>query len=144
MSQTHVIVHAAGWLEGGLTASYEQFVLDLEMLEGMATFTAGLRVDDASLALDTIVQVGPGGSYMLTDHTLANFRLASYLSSLVDSRPHEARQSGSQTLLERANSVWKGWLSEYEEPPLDPAVHEAVRDYVLRRQRGDPAPALLR
>lgn len=144
LSNTHVIFHAAGWLEGGLTASYEQFVFDLEMLANLGAYAAGLVLDDASLALDTIAEVGPGGNYMLADHTLANFRLASFFSSLVDSRSYDSRLSnGGQTLLERAHTTWNCWLAEYEEPPIDPGVYEAVRDYVTRRERGEASRAVV-
>ncbi len=141
LSHTHVLPHAAGWLEGGLTADYEQFVLDLEMLAGLAAFLAGFPVDAESLALETIAAVGPGGNYLMAEHTLAHYRQVSHLSPLVDSRAYDAWWGdGARSPLQRANALWRRRLTEYEEPPLDPGLHEAVRDYVRRRQRGERQP----
>ncbi len=136
-SHTHVLPHAAGWLEGGLTAGYEQFVLDLEMLNGLAAFLGGYSVDPESLALETIADVGPGGSYLLTEHTLANYRRVSCLSSLIGCAGDAGAEADLRSLWQRANALWRRWLAEYAEPPIDPGLHEAVRDYVARRRRGE-------
>ncbi len=143
LSNVDFLLHAAGWLEGGLTASYEQFVLDLEMLETMERFLAGIPVNEETVALDTIAQVGPGGSFLMADHTLAHYRDALRLSPLLESRSYEAWQAeGAPTLTGRADSLWRSWLEEYQEPALDPAIEEAVREYVDRRKRGEIPPAV--
>ncbi|MHB1162039.1 MAG: trimethylamine methyltransferase family protein, partial [Chloroflexota bacterium] len=139
-SNVQMLLHAAGWLEGGVTASYEQFVLDLEMLASMERFLEGFRVDDESMALETVAQVGPGGSFLMADHTLANHRDAVRLSPLAESRPYDGWQAGgAPTLLERANALWKEWLRQYQSPSIDPALEEAVLEYVKRR-KGDLSP----
>ncbi|MGE5618344.1 MAG: trimethylamine methyltransferase family protein [Sphingomonadaceae bacterium] len=141
LSNTHMLLHAAGWLEGGVTASYEQFALDLEMLASMERFIEGIRVDGESLALDTVAQVGPGGSFLMSDHTLANYRDALRISPLVESRPYDGWQAeGAPTVLERANALWKEWLRQYQPPPIDPALEEAVLEYVRRRKAAHPSP----
>ncbi len=140
-SNVQFLLHAAGWLEGGLTASYEQFVLDLEMLETMERFLDGFPVDEEALALDTIAQVGPGGSFLMADHTLAHHRQSLRLSPLLESRTFDAWQAeGAPTLSRRAGSLWTEWLNRYQEPTLDPALEEAIGEYVERRKRGEPAP----
>ena len=140
-SNTHVLLHAAGWLEGGLTADFEQFVLDLDMLASMERLLAGFPVDEESLALDAIAATGPGGSFLMADHTLAHFRATNGTSPLLDSRPYDVwQEEGAANVLQRANALWKRWLKEYEEPAIDPALHEAIATYVARRKRGEPAP----
>lgn len=142
LSNVQFLLHAAGWLEGGLTASYEQFVLDLEMLEGMERFLAGIPVDDETVALGTIAQVGPGGSFLMADHTLAHHRGSLRRSPLLETRSYEAwRAEGFPTISGRANSLWPEWLKQYQEPSLDPALEEAIREYVERRKRGEPSTA---
>ena len=135
-SNVHFVVHAAGWLDGGLTAGYEQFILDLEMLETMERYLGGFPVDQEALAIDTIAAVGPGGSYLMTDHTLAHYRETVRTSPLTEIGLGE--ESESEVILRRANSIWKKWLHDYQEPPLDPALEEAARSYVERRKRGEP------
>ena len=138
LSNVHLLLQAAGWLEGGLTASYEQFVLDLEMLETMERFLAGFPVNEETMALDTIAGVGPGGSFLMEDHTLTHYRSSLRVSPLLETRGYEAWQAeGAPTLTQRANDLWREWLDRYEEPPLDPALEEAVREYVERRKRGE-------
>lgn len=137
-SNVQFLLHAAGWLDGGLVAGYEQFVLDLEMLETMERFLGGFPVGPEALAIDTVAAVGPGGSYLMTDHTLAHYRDAIHTSPLMEIGPSEnGRGDDSEVLLRRANSLWKKWLEDYQEPPIDPAVEEAARAYVERRKRGE-------
>jgi trimethylamine---corrinoid protein Co-methyltransferase len=139
LSNVHFLLHAAGWLDGGLTASYEQFVLDLEMIESMERFLGGFPVDAEALAVDTIAEVGPGGSYLLAGHTLDHFRGAVRMSPLLEDQPADGDEASiSSALLSRANARWREWLREYQEPSLDPAVEEAARDYVNRRKTGEP------
>ncbi|MES1150340.1 MAG: trimethylamine methyltransferase family protein [Dongia sp.] len=135
MGGVHLIEHAAGWLEGGLTASFEKLILDAEMLQMMRAFLNPIRIDEDSLGLDAIREVGPGGHFFGTGHTLARFEKAFYEPMLSDWRNFENWQDGgSKTGTERANAIWKELLRTYEPPPLDPAIAEALDAYVARRK----------
>lgn len=135
MGGVHLIEHAAGWLEGGLTASFEKLVLDAEMLQMMRSFLTPIPVDDGSLALETIGEVGPGGHFFGTTHTLARFETAFYEPMLSDWRNFETwSENGARSGTERANAIWKELLRTYEQPPLDPAVEEELEAFVARRK----------
>jgi len=139
LSNTHLLIQAAGWLEGGLTASYEQFALDLEMWEGMERFLAGLHVDGEAMALESMARVGPGGSFLMDEHTLAHYRDSIRASPLMETRGWDAwLADGARTVEQRAGDIWRRWLEEYQEPPIDAGVEEAVREYVERRKSGEP------
>jgi len=129
-------MHAAGWLDGGLTVSFEKFVLDLENLAMFTHFLDGFAVDDEALALDAIAEVGPGGHHLGTAHTQARFRTAFFPTTLADRQGHDAwLAAGGQDAAQRANGVWKGMLAAYEPPPLDSGTAEALDAYVARRER---------
>jgi trimethylamine--corrinoid protein Co-methyltransferase len=135
MGGVHLIEHAAGWLEGGLTASFEKLILDAEMLQLMRSFLDPLKIDEASLAFEAMQEVGPGGHFFGARHTLARFDQAFYEPLLSDWRNFENwSDSGARTGTERANAIWKELLRTYEQPPLDPAVDEALEAYVARRR----------
>jgi len=135
MGGVNLIEHAAGWLEGGLTASFEKLILDAEMLQMMRAFLNPIQIDEESLGLEAIREVGPGGHFFGTGHTLARFERAFYEPMLSDWRNFENWQdSGAKTGTERANAIWKELLRTYEAPPLDPAVAEALDAYVARRK----------
>src|SRR5262245_52086870 len=132
----HYVLHAAGWLDGGLTASYESMVLDAEMLEMTVRFFAGLPVDDERLALDVIGHVGAGGHFLGEEHTRRHFRAEFYYPTLADTEAYDAWvKKGSQDAHERATARWKKLLEGYREPKLDPAVAEALAEFVARRKR---------
>ena len=125
----------AGWLEGGLVASFEKMIIDAEMLQMMAAWMDGFSVDDSTLALDAVNEVGPGGHYFGTEHTLERYQTAFYQPLLSDwSNFENWRDRGSRDATQRANTIWKQLLSDYEPPDLDPAVKEALDDYVTRRK----------
>lgn len=135
MGGVHLIEHAAGWLEGGLTASFEKLVVDAEMLQMMRSFLDPIAVDEGSLAIDTISEVGPGGHFFGTSHTLARFENAFYEPMLSDWRNFENwSESGARTGTDRANAIWKELLRNYEQPPLDPAIDEELDAFVARRK----------
>jgi trimethylamine--corrinoid protein Co-methyltransferase len=135
MGGVHLIEHAAGWLEGGLTASFEKLILDAEMLQMMRSFLDPLAVDAETRALDTIRDVGPGGHFFGAQHTLARFEHAFYEPMLSDWRNFENwSEGGAKTGTERANTIWKELLRTYEHPPLDPAIGEELEAYVIRRK----------
>jgi len=136
MGGANLVNHAAGWLEGGLTASFEKLILDAEMLQMMAEYLRPIEVNDDELALDAIAEVGPGGHHFGTSHTLARYESAFYSPILSNRQNFEAwQEAGSIDTTRRANAVWKQLLQEYEQPELDPAIDDALVDYVQRRKR---------
>ena len=131
-----LLYQGAGWLEGGLTASFEKLILDAELLQQMALVLEPIAVSDEELGLDAIAEVGPGGHFFGSAHTLARFEHAFYQPMLSDWRNFEAwQEDGARTATERANRIWKQLLAEYEPPPLDPAAAEALDAFVERRKR---------
>ena len=136
MGGAHLINHAAGWLEGGLTASFEKLIIDAEMLQMMAETLRPIDLSDDELALDAIREVGPGGHHFGTAHTLARYESAFY-APMISSRENFERwqEAGSADAAQRANATWKQLLRDYEQPPLDPAIDEALVDYAERRKQ---------
>jgi trimethylamine---corrinoid protein Co-methyltransferase len=136
LARVNFVLHAAGWLEGGLTAGYEKFILDEQLLGMMHKFLQGLDLSANGLAMDSLRDVPPGGHHLGTEHTMRNFRTAFHRSDLFDYNSFEQWfEEGAQTAEERANAQVKKRLREYEAPPLDPAVDEALRDFIDRRKR---------
>lgn len=134
LARTNLVMHSAGWLDGGLTASYEKFIIDLENLALFATYLDGFEISPDSLALDMIAAVGPGGHHFGTPHTQARFKDAFYATSLADRQGYDAwLAAGAEDAATRANRIWKQMLAQYVAPPLDPAIAEALDDYVARR-----------
>ena len=132
----NLLYQGAGWLEGGLTASFEKLILDAELLQQMAEVLVPFPVDDESLGLDAIAEVGPGGHFFGTAHTLARFETAFYQPMLSDWRNFETwQEDGARTATERANRIWKQLLAEYVPPPLDPGAAEDLDAFVHRRKR---------
>lgn len=139
MAGSNFIYHAAGWLEGGLTMGYEKFVMDLDHCGMMLKMVAGLEVDEASFAREAYHEAGPGQAFFGTQHTLANFETANYVSDLPDAGPYETwLENGAETMEQRANGRWKQMLADYEAPAIDPAVDEALRDFMVRRKAAQP------
>ncbi len=136
MGGVNLLYQGAGWLEGGLTASYEKLILDAELLQMMAEVLQPLVVDEASLGFDAIADVGPGGHFFGTAHTLERYETAFYQPLLSDWRNFETWQAdGARTATERANVIWKQLLAAAVPPPMDPAVTEALDAFVARRKR---------
>ena len=136
MGGVSLLYQGAGWLEGGLTASFEKLIVDAEMLQMMAEVLVPFRVDDAEIGVEAMAEVGPGGHHFATSHTLERYESAFYRPIVSDWRNFETwHEDGARTATERANRVWKQLLADYEPPALDPARSEAVSDYVARRRR---------
>ena len=136
MGGANLVYHAAGWLESGLTASFEKLIVDAEMLQMMAEFLHPIEVNDDELALDAIAEVDPGGHHFGTAHTLARYEKAFYIPMLSSRQNFETwQEAGSQDAARRANATWKRMLAEYQRPPMDPAIEEALTDFVARRKR---------
>jgi trimethylamine--corrinoid protein Co-methyltransferase len=135
MGGGNFILHSAGWMEGGLTASFEKLALDVDLLQMVAEFLDPLPVDDATLGLEAIRDVGPGGHFFGTQHTQDRYRTAFYAPLISDWRNFQSwAEAGSPTAYDKANAVWKGALAAYEPPAIDPARAEAIEAFVARRK----------
>ena len=136
MAHTNFIMHAIGWLEGGLTVSYEKIVLDLEALAMFQHFLAGFAIDDDALALDMMAEVGPGGHHFGTPHTQQRYSTEFYAPLLSDRMGYDGwKQAGGLDTAQRAQAVWHEILAAYQPPPLDPGIAQGLREYVERRER---------
>lgn len=132
-------LHSAGWLEGGLAMGYEKFMIDVDQLGMIQTFLNGIDLSENGQALDALREIGPGKHFLGATHTQANFETAFYRSTITDNNSFEQWQSeGSQDTAQRANTLWKKKLAEYEAPPLDPAVDEALQDFIARKKAAFP------
>lgn len=135
LGHTNLLYHAAGWLEGGLTASFEKLVLDIEMLQHMVEFLKPIPVDDGELAFDAIAGVPTGGHFFGSPHTMGRYETAFYRPLVSNWQNYENWQiAGGKDATERATDIWKRALAEYEEPPMDPAIREELDAYVTTRR----------
>jgi trimethylamine--corrinoid protein Co-methyltransferase len=135
MSHSHLINHAMGWLEGGLSASLEKCVVDAEMLRGWAELLKPVDFTDDDLALDAMREVPPGGHHFGTAHTLARYENAFYRPLLSDwSNFENWRDAGAKDATMRASEIWKKTVDAYIPPPLDDGVREALSAYVAKRR----------
>ena len=131
----NMIYHAAGWLEGGLTASYEKLILDVEILQNMMEFLAPLPFSEDDLGFEAIKSVPAGGHFFGAEHTMSRYENAFYQPMLSDWQNHGAWQaSGAHDALERATGLWQQALRDYEEPVLDLAIREELDAYVAHRR----------
>jgi trimethylamine---corrinoid protein Co-methyltransferase len=129
------ILHAAGFLDGLLSMSYEKFVMDADFCGALHTYLDGVKIDDNELALDAFREVGPGNHFFGCAHTMANYESAFWDSRIADNEPFEKWEAtGSEDAASRANRLWKKMLAEYQAPPLDEAIEEALRDFIARRK----------
>ena len=134
LSHSHLINHAAGWLEGGLSASLEKIVVDAEMLRSWAECLKPIEFSEDDIAVEAIKGVAPGGHFFGESHTLARYESAFYRPILSDwSNFENWTEAGARNATERATEIWKKMLAEYVPPQLDPAIKEAVEAYVARR-----------
>jgi trimethylamine--corrinoid protein Co-methyltransferase len=140
---TNMLLHGVGWLEGGLVASYEKYIIDAEMLQTMAEFFTPTVVDEATLAIDAIREAGHGGHFFGVQHTIERYKTAFYTPLLSDWRNFQQWEAaGSVDTTHRATKVWKQLLADYEPPPLDPAIAEELDAFVDRRTREGGAPII--
>jgi len=139
LAGVNFMLHVAGWLEGGLSMGYEKFVMDADQAGMMHTLLAGVDLSPNGQALDAIREVGPGKHFLGCSHTQANFETAFYRSPLADNNSFEQWDAeGATDMAKRANTLWKKQLAEYVAPPLDPAIDEALLDYIARRKAAFP------
>jgi trimethylamine---corrinoid protein Co-methyltransferase len=134
MGGVNLLMHGAGWMEGGLHASYEKMILDAELLGMVEAFLDPVVVDDDTLAVSAMAEVGPGGHFFGAEHTQSRYRTAFHKPMLSDWRNYETwQEAGSPELPSKANRLWKALLAAYEPPPMDPAAAEALTAFVDRR-----------
>jgi trimethylamine--corrinoid protein Co-methyltransferase len=135
MGGVNLLMHGAGWMEGGLHASFEKMVLDADLLDMVAAFLRPLPVNDAELALDAIREVGPAGHFFGAAHTQARYRSAFFAPMISDWRNYETwREAGSPTAYDTAERLYRQKLAAYAPPPIDPAAREALEAFVARRK----------
>ena len=139
LAGVHFMLHAAGWLEGGLAMGYEKFVLDADQARMIGALLQGVDLSANGQALDAIREVGPGSHYLGAAHTQANFETAFYRSDLADNNSFEQwQEEGAQDAATRANHLCKQMLENYEAPPLDEATDEALKTFMERRKSEFP------
>jgi trimethylamine--corrinoid protein Co-methyltransferase len=136
---TNFVLHAAGWLEGGLSSSYEKFIMDLDQLGMMHVLAQGIDLSENGQAMDALREVGPGGHFLGCAHTQANFETAFYRSGVADNNSVEQWEAeGRKDAPQRANAIWKKMLAEYEAPPLDPGLDEALQEFIRKKKESMP------
>jgi trimethylamine--corrinoid protein Co-methyltransferase len=134
MGGVNFLMHGAGWMEGGLHASAAKLILDADLLAMVATLLDPIVVDEASLALDAIAEVGPGGHFFGVEHTQQRFRSAFFRPMISDWRNYETwAEAGRPEAAGRAVALARRFLDAYEPPPMEPAVREELESYVARR-----------
>ncbi len=136
MGGVNLLYQGAGWLEGGLTASFEKLIVDAEILQMMSEVLQPIVVNEAEIGVDAIAAVGPGGHFFGSTHTLERYEHAFYRPLLSDGRNFETwQEAGSEGADVRANRIWKQLLAEFVPPPMDPGAAEAIDAFVARRTR---------
>lgn len=139
LAGTNFVLHSAGWLEGGLVASYEKFMMDIDQLGMQQRITEGVDLSPNGQAMDAIREVGPGSHYLGCIHTQANFQAAFYRSSIADNNSYEQwAAEGEKSAQVRANALARRWLENYEAPALDPGIEEGLLDFMARRKESMP------
>ncbi len=129
------ILHSAGFLDGLLSMSYEKFVMDTDMCGALHAYLNGIKVDEDTLGFEALAEGGPGEHLFSTQHTLRHYQTAYYDSALNDDQPWETwDEQGGIDAATRANQRWKQILNDYDAPPLDEAVDEALCDFVARKK----------
>ncbi len=139
LSGVNFMLHACGWLEGGLVSSYEKFVMDADQLGILHHLARGVQFDENAQAMDAIAEVGPGGHYLGCAHTQANFKSAFWRSDLFDYKPYETwSEEGARDTMALATARVKRQLDTYQQPPLDPGIAEALDAFVARKKASMP------
>jgi len=143
MGGANFMLHAAGWVEGGLSTSYEKFIMDIEMLQMFAELFQPVGAEASDMALDAIAEVGYGGHFFACGHTMERYRTAFYTPLISDWRNYGTwSNDGAKTATERANTVYQETLARYVAPERDPAIVEAMNDFVDRRTAEGGAPPI--
>ena len=133
------MLHACGWLEGGLVSSYEKFVMDADQLGILHSLASGIDMSENGQGLSAIREVGPGGHYLGCEHTQANFKDAFWRSEVLDYKPFETwLEEGAHDTMALASARVKKQLSNYEKPSIDPAIEEQLFDFVRIKKESEP------
>ncbi|NOR29544.1 MAG: trimethylamine methyltransferase [Sulfitobacter sp.] len=139
LSGVNFMLHACGWLEGGLVSSFEKFVMDADQLGALHHLARGIEMDENAQAMDAIREVGPGGHYLGCAHTQANFKQAFWKSDLLDYKPFETwSDEGARDTQTLATARVEKLLGDYVQPPMDPAIREALDAFVAERKAAEP------
>ncbi len=139
LAGVNFMLHACGWLEGGLVSSYEKFVMDADQLGTLHHLAKGIIMDENGQGMDAIREVGPGGHYLGCEHTQANFKTAFWRSDLFDYKPFETwDEEGARDTQALASVRVKKMLGDYVQPEMDPGIREALDDYVARKKASMP------
>ena len=139
LSGVNFMLHACGWLEGGLVSSYEKFVMDADQLGTLHHMAKGIIMDENGQGMAAIKEVGPGGHYLGCEHTQANFKTAFWRSDLFDFKPFETwDEEGARDTQTLASTRVKKMLGDYQAPTLDEGLREALNDYVARKKAAEP------
>ena len=139
LAGVNFMLHAAGWLEGGLVMGYEKFVMDADQCSMLQAFAGGVDISENAQGMDAIREVGPGTHFLGAAHTLANFETAFWRSNTADNNSFEQWEAeGSLDAAQRANTLWKKTLADYEAPALDPAIDEALGEFIEKKKAEFP------
>jgi trimethylamine--corrinoid protein Co-methyltransferase len=135
LAGANFVMHSAGWLEGGLVAGFEKFVIDVQLVEMLQHEFTPLEIDEASMAFGAHEEVGHGGHFLGAAHTMERFRTCFYRPFLNSSDNYERwMRNGAKDTAARATDLYKKKLEEYEQPPLDEAIREELEAFVVRRR----------
>jgi len=135
MCGVNFVLHAAGWLEGGLASGYEKFIMDADQLGMLQKLSQGLDISEEGQAMDALFEVGPGSHYLGSEHTKRNYETAFYDSKVADYNSFEQWElEGSKDAATRANGIYKEMLASYEAPAIDPGIDEALNEYMTKRK----------
>ena len=135
-AQTNFVLHAAGWLESGLVAGYEKFVIDCEVLGMYHRWARGIDFSDEDFAFDALAEVPPGGHFLGTQHTIRHFRDAFYRAEMFDYNAFEQWElNGAEDTYTRAHHKWQALLAAYQEPGLDPHIDGELQAFMQERKR---------
>ncbi|MEX1662266.1 trimethylamine methyltransferase family protein [Thioclava sp. 15-R06ZXC-3] len=139
LSGVNFMLHACGWLEGGLVASYEKFVMDADQLGYLHKLAAGIDMSENGQAMDALREIGPGGHFLGCEHTQANYKEAFWRTNLLDYRPFETwDEQGAPDTMALAEKRVAKLLADYQPPALDPAIAEALDAYVAQKKAAVP------
>jgi len=135
LARSDFVLHAAGWLEGGLTTSYEKLVIDLELLRMFSVIALGIGVGDEEFAMEAVREEGPAGMFLASSHTLAHFREWVFMSPIFRSQAYvNWQKQGSPTADQAATAEWKRLLESYTDPGIDPGLEQAMAEFIARRK----------
>jgi len=139
LAGVNFMLHTSGWLEGGLSMGYEKFIMDIDQAGMIHAFLNGVDLSENGQAMAAIREVGPGQHFLGCDHTRANFETAFFRSSVADNNSFEQWEAdGSLDTAQRANQIWKKMLNDYDMPPIDPEVDEALLAFIRQRKESFP------